>query len=259
MRIPTVVAATAAVFSISSSIASAADLNTGLRGSYSSKDVVYAEPVATAPRLYGRIDFSYGRHDTPVLTEAGIDTLTNVGFDDSKSFGGGIGLYFTSNVRGDITYERRFETDVRGSLLHAGATLPGVRDFGLQSDLLLANLYYDFDMRGRFTPYVGVGLGAVRHSTSRSIVESCNCTTGVMEEGETWSVAGALMAGVGMQVMSRVHLDAGYRFLYLGEAKTGVINFEDVNGVPGPQASPGVKVEEMHAHEFRVGMRVDLR
>ena len=38
--------------------------------------------------------------------------------------------------------------------------------FGVKNMVALANLYYDFDTRSHFTPYLGVGLGFARNTTS---------------------------------------------------------------------------------------------
>jgi len=227
------------------------------------KGAGYAPAIATQPSWYVRIDGAYATHDDPKLVEDGIDTLTGSEIDDAWSFGGGVGRDFTAKIRGDITYERRFEADVEGSLDHPGATLPGTRRFGLESDLFLANLYYDFDAHGRFKPYIGAGLGFVRHQTTDGVVDSCGCTTGVVEGAEEWSVAAALMAGVDMKVRDRLHFDVGYRFLYLGHATTGPVTATTVGGGLGGadvvEVSDDPEIEEIHAHEIRFGLRYDIR
>ncbi|MEL6299040.1 MAG: outer membrane beta-barrel protein [Pseudomonadota bacterium] len=237
--------------------ASAADLSTYAPKGGSLKDTSYMPAIATQPSWYVRLDGAYAVYDTPVMVEQGIDTLTETDLDSSFAFGGGIGKYMTSTLRADINYERRFEADARGSLNHSGATLPGERRFGLKSDLFMANLYYDIDRGNRFNPYIGIGLGAVRHKTTEGTVESCGCTTGIVEEGENWSVAGALMAGFSLKLRSRFHLDAGYRFLYLGHAETGPVR--TTGGTTGTQVSEDPTVEDIHAHEVRVGLRYDIR
>ncbi|MEL6872415.1 MAG: outer membrane beta-barrel protein [Pseudomonadota bacterium] len=243
-------AAVAISFSAS---AVAADLNTKSYGSM--KDTGYMPAIVTQPSWYVRLDGAYAAYDTPVLVEQGIDTLTESSMDNSFAFGGGFGKYFSNNLRADVTYERRFEADVQGNLNHSSATLQGTRKFGLESDLFMASLYYDIDRGNRFNPYIGVGLGAVRHKTTAGTVESCNCTTGEIASAEKWSVAAALMAGFSLKLRSRLHLDAGYRFLYLGHAETGEIT---VTG-GSVTVSDDPTVEDIHAHEVRVGLRYDIR
>ncbi|MEM1306992.1 MAG: outer membrane beta-barrel protein [Pseudomonadota bacterium] len=249
-----------AVTSMAPTSAVAADL--GFKGSIKD-DGAYVPSVASNPRWYVRLDGSYANHDNPVLVEQGIDTLTQSSIDNTWSFGGGFGIYFTDAVRGDFTYERRFEADVQGDLNHANATLPGTRKFGLKSDLFLANLYYDFDNRSRFTPYIGAGLGFVRHTTTDGTVETCGCTTGTIDGKDSWHVAAALMAGAQVKLFRGLSLDTGYRFLYLGEAETGAVSITDRTTAPGvttgtTEISDDPIVEELHAHEFRIGLRYDF-
>lgn len=216
-------------------------------------------PVAGPMTWYARLDFGWATHDAPVMVEGSIFDLTSTSIDDTWTVGGGIGRYFSPNVRADITYDHRFEADVSGT--KATGTFPGVRTFGLKSDVILFNVYYDFNVRSHFTPYVGVGLGVVRHETTGGSVPDSGCgpctVTNVSIDGESnWHAAGALMAGVSFALHSRFHVDAGYRFLYLGETRTGAFT-----GLVGgaPTTSREATVEDIHAHEFRVGLRMDLR
>ncbi|MEO1720504.1 MAG: outer membrane beta-barrel protein, partial [Pseudomonadota bacterium] len=256
--------ATAVVAAVSltgfAGVTHAADLN--FKGSIKD-DGAYIPSAQSAARWYVRLDGSYANHDDPILVEQGIDTLTESSIENTWTFGGGIGVYFTDSLRGDLTYERRFEADVRGDLNHPNATLPGTRKFGLKSDLFLANMYYDFDNRSRFTPYIGAGLGFVRHTTTKGTVESCGCVTGEIAGKDTWHVAAALMAGAQIKLFRGLSLDTGYRFLYLGEAETGAVSITDRTVSPGvttgaTEVSDDPIVEDLHAHEFRIGLRYDF-
>jgi opacity protein-like surface antigen len=215
-------------------------------------------PVATPMTWYARADFGWAAHDNPVMTESYIFDLTNTSMESTWTAGGGIGRYFSPHVRGDITYDHRFEADVKGSKFSpAAGDFPGDRTFGLKSDVVLFNVYYDFAGRGHFTPYIGVGLGFVRHETTGGSVPDGGAFTNVSIAGESnWNAAGALMAGFSVKLHQRFYVDAGYRFLYLGETRTGAFT----GTVAGNTVTSGsASVEDIHAHEFRVGMRVDLR
>ena len=252
-------------------LAHAADL---YNGGGSIKDS-YAPPAAS-PSIYVRIDGGYAVHDDPIMVEDGIYDLVNTDFQGAWTLGGGIGRYFSNTIRGDVTYDHRFEADVSGDLANYAATLPGTRKFGLESDVVLVNAYYDFNRMGRISPYAGVGLGLVHHSTSAGTVSNeCGCV-GTIAEGSSTHVAGALMAGFsaklrgGEQTMQGgikdapvmvdnghgLYLDVGYRFLYLGETATGDVTMNDNAGT---HVSRDPTVEDIHAHEFRVGLRYDLR
>jgi len=213
--------------------------------------------MAAEPRFYFRVDGGYAFHDDPVMREAGIYDLTETRIDDTWTVGGGVGMYFGRNVRADITVDHRFNADASGNLADHAATLEGVRRFGLSTTVAMANIYYDFDMGSRFTPYVGAGIGLAFHRTKAGTVEpQCGCT-GIIE-GETSShVAGALMAGFALTLRERLVLDGGYRFLYLGETATGAVRFTGT--APGdPAVSEDPTVESIHGHEFRLGLRYNV-
>ncbi|MEQ1653025.1 MAG: porin family protein [Hyphomicrobium sp.] len=250
----------------------AADL--GNYGGGSIKDGGYAMPYqAATPSWYLRADGGYSVFDDPTMTEIGIYDLTEEKIGSTWSFGGGVGRYFGNGFRGDLTYDHRIEADAEGNLADHAASLEGVRKFGIKSDVFLANLYYDFDSGSRFTPYIGVGLGFTRNKTTEGSVETCGCTTAIIEEGNDTSVAGAAMAGFSMRLRGgeqqvgsfkdgpmtvssgrALHLDVGYRFMYLGSVETGAI----VHTGGGTTIAEDPTVDDIHSHELRVGLRYDI-
>jgi len=69
--------------------------------------------------------------------------------------------------------------------------------------------------------------------------------------------AGGIKDGpVAVSAGRNLYLDVGYRFLYLGETATGEVTMNDATGT---QVSRDPTVEDIHAHEVRVGLRYDLR
>lgn len=258
-------------------LGSAAGVNAADLYGGSVKDVGYLPTPAPAPSIYFRVDGGFAKYDRPGIVEDGVYDFTDARIGSSWTAGGGIGMYFTRNIRGDITYDHRFDADVNGTLADPNAPLPGYRHFKFSSDVVLANLYYDFDMGGRFTPYVGAGLGWARNKTTTGTVtplDPCGCY-GSVDAGSTNHVAGALMAGATWRLNGRqtvvsggstkdgpvyaetgrgLYLDAGYRFLYLGKVATGP-DRDDVGNIVGRDPT----VDSLHAHEFRVGLRYDLR
>ena len=266
----------AALLAGSVSAASAADLG-GYRGG-SIKDGGYAPQTvvqSSSPAWYFRLDAGVARHDNPYMLEDGVAELTSTKLDRTWTLGGGVGYYFNKHVRGDLTYDHRFKADAQGyryDVSQAGgpafdcdgavvgiqSSCHGTRSFGLKSDVFLANLYYDFDCRCGFTPYVGAGLGFVRHKTTTgTVTDTINGlgVTGTIESGSSTHVAGALMTGVSFQLRERMNIDAGYRFLYLGETATGAVR----DNTGGALIAADPTIEQIHAHEFRVGLRYDFR
>ncbi len=249
--------------------ASAADL--GHHGG-GLKDYGYTPQMAASPSWYLRIDGGYAKHDRPYMVEDGVADLTDTKLGEAWTVGGGVGYYFSKNVRGDLTYDHRFKADASGyrydiaqvaaADCHAGDPLAlsqsscyGTRSFGLKSDVFLANVYYDFNCRCHITPYLGVGLGVVHHKTTAGTVTNAAGVTGDIASASSTHVAAALMGGFSWQMRERLALDAGYRFLYLGQTATGAVT--DRQG--GIVIAPDPTVEQIHAHEFRVGLRYDIR
>lgn len=242
----------AAIILATISSVSAADLyDGGYKGSL--KDA----PVLEGPAAwYIRGDAAWATHDDPTMVEQGEFDLNNTSIDSTWALGLGVGRYFTSSLRGDITYDYRFESDVSGTQNDPLAPFPGQRRFGLQSHVFLANMYYDFNRQGRFNPYLGVGLGFTINTTKNATLQDdCGCTATLQGARQT-DVAAALMAGFSLKLRNKFYLDAGYRFLYLGEAHTGEIT-GTIGGTPQVIGDP--TVEQIIAHEFRVGFRYDIR
>jgi opacity protein-like surface antigen len=254
MRLCTLLA-TVSIAALTATAASAKGYKTyGLKGSV--KDYAYTSPVKLRPTWYVRLDGAAAVHDRPEISERGTTTLTSTDYKTAMSFGGGIGYFFTPSIRADLTYEHRFETDIVGQNASSAADIRGTRQFGLSSDLFLANFYYDIDPGAMVNPYVGVAIGFARHSTTDGTIENCGCVTGTIEGGETWNAVGGLMTGATISLMKGFELDAGYRFLYLGEAKTASseASTRHPNGMEHHEME-GQRVEAMRAHEFRFGLR----
>ena len=243
--------------------ATAADLG-GMKGGMKDGGYMPAMHEPSMARFYLRGDYSHGWNSFGNLTEAPNYDLTQSSIGTSNAWGLGVGYYFSKNVRGDLTFDWRRDAAVRGSVTDVNATVQGERQFKVNNTVALANVYYDFDLRSHFTPYIGVGVGVARNTTTAGVVALSGCQTNTCSadfDGATkWSAAGALMAGFTARLHDRVHLDAGYRFLYLGDAHTGDIRITRAVVTPGaPTASPDPIVHDLSAHEFRVGLRFDIK
>jgi len=238
-------------------VASAAGASADYYGGMKDAPVPMMQPAS----WYVRGDYSYAWQDAGGLNAA-ILPFDSFSVGDGWAVGGGIGHYFGRGVRGDVTYEWRGDTGVHGTGTFG-------TDFNFRSQVILANLYYDFRPYERFTPYIGVGLGAAYHSTSGGAITACGvCST--YDGGSNWSAAGALMAGFSLRIdrgghipvsikdqpmaaePGRLHLDVGYRFLYLGDVHTGGI-------VGSAVPTPGPRLDDLTAQEIRVGLRWDIR
>ncbi len=239
--------------------AGAADLYGGRGGSI--KDGGYAAaPTHSSPMgFYVRGDVTHSWNNVGGMFEPPVDEHVLVGTGNNWMFGIGAGYHFTKNVRGDVTFDWGRTQDLHGTVANPGAMFPGERKFGVKSDVLLANLYYDFNGGSHFSPYIGVGLGAARNTTTHGTIQSCACTTAEFDGATQWHAAGALMAGVTLQLKDRWSLDAGYRFLYKGDAHTGDVRGTTIAAPLVTTYSADPKVSDLYSHQLRVGVRFDIK
>ncbi len=227
----------------------------------SMKDYAYPATAVPAPMpvpetvsWYLRGDIGYVNTTDPDITEDNFYQLSNETIDDNWSIGGGVGYYFSNHIRGDITidYLHKGSVSATNAANVAADLAPGTRAFDISSWAMLANVYFDFWPRRAFTPYVGAGLGIAYNQTYAGVAtRSSDGTTGAIGGADNYDVAVALMAGFTYAFRQGVYLDAGYRFTYLGEAKTGTIT------TPTGSLS-GDTIEALRNHEIRVGLRYDI-
>lgn len=193
-----------------------------------------AIPIPDYSAWYLRGDIGFAFNEDPDMSRSGT-AFTGTGMDDSWSIGGGIGYNFGDNVRGDITVDQRIETDVKGT--NPVTATQSVAE--LSSTVALANLYYDIRGRDHFSPYVGVGLGFTLNEMDE--------INGATQSDDNIDLAGALMAGFSYRLRGEWLFDAGYRFLYLGEAQT-----------ESTATTGALGVEDSYSHELRIGFRYEL-
>ena len=267
-------ALTAAALAATMGSAGAADIAEGYgRGGY--KDGPVGVPVPAPMPIpesfawYVRIDAGAGWKGKPSVSEDGfvsalgrprsaVDDLVpgslvsalgpiEADFSLSANFSLGVGYYFTPNIRGDITVgtHGRGETKRLGSYTYntqnfdasVTRTITGTaEDRGImRSVTTMANVYYDILPRGRFTPYIGAGLGFSVNEVERKLNgnEVCVASVGLAEnctainqiqyqsykytdKSHTVSLAASATAGIAVQLSSATLLDVNYRFTYIG-------------------------------------------
>lgn len=238
---------------------SAAQAGGDLRGSVKDE---YA-PMVASPSWYVRSDFSYAWQNSDQVTVV-HPTLQSSTTGNTWGVGAGIGRYFGRGLRGDVTFEWRDTTDFAAVSTNCCNT---TTKFGMRSEVVLANLYYDFRAGERFTPYIGAGIGAARNETFGGAYPNNTCGCVNYDGKSQWNFAWALMAGASLRLDRGVHrggmkdggsfvepgrtyLDVGYRYLSLGDAVNGPNSFD---------FKAGPRADHVDAHEIRVGLRYDLR
>lgn len=251
----TVLAGIAGIAAVTASAAMAADLPRRILPPVPELD--------TTETWYLRGDVGYTHYKRPEADfTAGsfAGNMTNENFGDSAVVGVGIGYRFSPMFRADVTLDHRFYARFKGLPSGDGLAVGSVLDKGrLQSSTLMFNAYADLGTYNGFTPYVGAGIGVARnvlgnYTRTATTAPSFDPDTGEAIPGGTVSTrlsgdddyrfAWALMAGVGYQLSSSFTLDLGYRYISLGDVKTG-----------GYDSGAGADVESIGAHEIRLGVR----
>ncbi len=118
----------------------------------------------------------------------------------------------------------------------------------IQTYTLMLNLYKDLGTYNRLTPYVGAGVGVAYHDVDQVFFTGNPALVNRIEGDKDIAFAWSLMAGVGYQISERAILDFGYRYINMGDAKSGRV---DTAGF----VNPAVEIDDIDAHEFKVGMR----
>jgi opacity protein-like surface antigen len=222
---------------------------------------------------------------------AGGGTFLKDSSESNVVFGGiGIGYRFNNWFRFDVTGELRgsqpmhaqdrfiFGTPTpfpRNPLLNDFARTSQTNSYAanVTTQLGLANAYVDlgtFCALGCLTPFVGAGVGFARHTVSGltdsgivntlfyqagtgTVFQQSNPTLGYATSNTRTNFAWALMAGVGYNVTPNVTLEVGYRYLNMGQVRSGRIQ----NAFIAENYEP-LRARTMDSHDIRIGMRWSL-
>ena len=177
---------------------------------------------------------------------------------DNAFFGGvGIGYRFNNWFRLDGTFEYRGAGTIQVTDTVYNGGIPGYQNNTYKGDLTsmvaLFNGYIDLGTWNCLTPYLGAGIGYATNRitgfTDEGIVGP-STSLGIASTSTKSGVAWALMAGVGYEVNKNLTIEAGYRYLNLGDAQSGTIH----NARLVESFSP-LKAKNIDSHDFRIGMR----
>lgn len=259
----------AAAFTLAASFAvapaSAADLGGWGRGSI--KDD-YATPVRSAASpCYFRADAGYSASNAPTLRWSAWnppapynDRVTSSSMDDT--WVGGVGLGCGSGSRG-FRYEVMF--DYHGQRGLSGLTAPFQYSGGdpaatritsaITTYTGMVNAYYDLGNFRGFVPYVGAGVGLAYHQMDDYAISHPSAPANVpykVSGDNDLTLAWSLMTGLAYQVSDRAILDFGYRYIDFGRASSAR------NDVFAQGSLSRLSVDDMTAHEFKIGLRYHL-
>ncbi|WP_336811162.1 outer membrane protein [Bosea sp. MMO-172] len=177
---------------------------------------------------------------------------------DNAFFGGvGIGYRFNNWFRLDGTFEYRGAGTIQVTDTVFNAGINGYQNNTYKGDLTsmvaLFNGYIDLGTWNCLTPYLGAGIGYATNRitgfTDEGIVGP-STSLGIASTSTKSGVAWALMAGVGYEVNKNLTIEAGYRYLNLGDAQSGRISNARLDETYSP-----LKAKNIDSHDFRIGIR----
>jgi opacity protein-like surface antigen len=202
---------------------------------------------------YLRGDVGVARYGSVKDAPHGVATppLAVARLDDAWVASAGFGYRVNNWFRTDLTFDYR-----SGARFFGVNTESGFRDgysldqADVESITVLANAYVELGTWQGLTPYLGAGVGVasnhVRNYVGQQTVFGLpdQPPPDRLPDGDKVNPAYALMAGVSAEMGYGVSLDLGYRYMHLGQARTGLDEF----GV-------GTRLKNIDAHEGRVGLR----
>lgn len=226
--------------------------------------VPVAAPVEIGSGWYLRGDFTqtwYERPNDAVLPDPNdphVPPLVHLRMSPKAGYGGGIGYRFNPWLRVDATFDQRLGSSFSGYSSRSNF-VTGYNVEAGKIDVLtgLVNVYADLGTFYGFTPYIGAGIGfadkSVRgnYTQTTCLIPGCDGGPGAGPREAVFrpnrsvtTFAWALTAGLSYDLGAGFALDAAYRYVDLGRAKSGLDPY-----------SQGTRLKDLGSNEFRIGLR----
>ncbi len=196
--------------------------------------------------------------DNVLFVTAQDHQMVDKNFEAGMLFGLGIGYKYNNWFRWDLTGEYRGETGFHGLDLWNDGVDDRFNNYTAKKSewLFLANAYIDLGTWRAITPFVGAGIGAARvsiHSFRDTGIDPAgpSPTLAYANSASQWNFAWALYAGLTYDVTPNFAIELSYRYLHLGDGKSGdIIAFDGTNLVNNP-----MHFKDLSSHDLKLGMR----
>jgi opacity protein-like surface antigen len=213
--------------------------------------------------LRGDIGFTNQRVKNPQFNFIGtppdsVDVVSKE-FSTGGIFGLGLGYQFNNWLRVDITGEYRSSSVFNSfEIVNFGGTLLPEHNRLIKSEwVVLGNIYADLGTWYSITPFIGAGVGTanVRLSgfTDTVIADSGGNPVNANNSapvGSRWNLAWAVHAGLAYRITPLATIEFAYRYLNLGDGKTGVIT-----GFDGSPQGTSYELKNIDSHDLKFGVR----
>lgn len=224
-------------------------------------------PVEIGSGWYLRGDFTQSWFANPKdavrpdPNDPDMPPLVGLRMSPAGGYGGGVGYRLFPWLRIDATIDQRGPSDFRALSSRKGVDIGYNIEAG-KLDVLtgLVNVYADLGTWYGFTPYIGGGIGfadkAMRRNYTQTtcVLDGCDGVPGTGPRDAApranralTTFAWSLTAGLSYDLGAGFALDAAYRYVDLGRAKSGL----DAYGY-------GTRLKNLAANEFRIGLRYNF-
>jgi outer membrane immunogenic protein len=170
--------------------------------------------------------------------------------DDKTVFTGSVAYGYafeTLPVRAELEYTFRSKADLDNVSLWTNRST----DAEVRTQNLMANVYYDFKNKSKFTPYVSAGIGAAFNKLE-TVERTANVVTERASDKKT-DFAWALGVGVNYEITNNLDLDLAYRYMDSGKVDATYRSRDVAVDYTANQYSN--YETKLKNHDFTVGLR----
>ena len=246
-----------------------------LAGSTWAADLLPPAPSLDSPALRGRFapesgaylraDAGYGVLQTRSATSTFSAPATGFRYEATDMgqaglLGLGAGYRFNDYMRFDLTGEYRGSASYGAQTSHVDPAHCATRcaeayAASIRSGAVMANVYGEIGSWFDVTPFVGFGAG-VAQTTIAPMTIAVGNGHGAGEAPRASQVrpSFALMAGASWDLSSKIKIEAGYRYMTLGTARSGAMACAPATGPCAAQ----VQQIGLASHDLRIGLRYGL-
>jgi opacity protein-like surface antigen len=185
--------------------------------------------------------------------------LDKGGFDSAPFYGAGVGYQWNSWLRTDVTGEYRGKASFHAldRFYNTGAAAYNTNEYTASKSewVALVNAYIDLGTWWSITPFVGAGVGVafntIEHFRDNNIIAGGG---GWADIGRQTNLAWALHAGASYRASQSFAVELSYRYLNVGNGRSGILQNLDPLFVSGNPLAP-MTFHNIQSHDLMLGLR----
>jgi opacity protein-like surface antigen len=185
--------------------------------------------------------------------------LDKGGFDSAPFYGAGVGYQWNSWLRTDVTGEYRGKASFHAldRFYNTGTAAYNTNEYTASKSewVALVNAYIDLGTWWSITPFVGAGVGVafntIEHFRDNNIIAGGG---GFADTGRQTNLAWALHAGASYRASQNFAVELSYRYLNVGNGRSGILQNLDPLFVSGNPLAP-MTFHNIQSHDLMLGLR----